>query len=89
MTRLPSPSCVLYAGRAPSARDGDVAVGHDHETRAGAGRTSDVEEFEQAIVDLARVIGHTAIETEMRDEYVPVIRYLAQARRALREIYGK
>ena len=66
-----------------------MTVGYDHETRAGAGRTSDAEEFEQAIIDLARVIVHSAIETEMRDEYVPVIRYLAQARHALREIYGK
>jgi hypothetical protein len=66
-----------------------VTVAHDYETRAGAGRNSDAEEFEQAIIDLARVIGHTAIETEMRQEYVPVIRHLAYARRALREIYGK
>lgn len=66
-----------------------VAVAHDYETRAGAGRNSDAEEFEQAIIDLARVIGITAIETEMRREYVPVIRHLANARRALREIYGK
>jgi hypothetical protein len=70
--------------------DGEVVtVMRDYETRTGAGRKSDVEEFEQAIIDLARVIGNTAIETEMRDEYVPVIRYLAHARRALREIYGK
>ena len=55
----------------------------------GAGRISDAEEFEQAIIDLARVIGNTAIETEIGREYVPVIRYLAQARRALREIYAK
>ncbi len=66
-----------------------MAVSHDHATRAGAGRYSDAEELEQAIVDLARVIGNTAIETEMREEYVPVILHLAHARRALREIYGK
>lgn len=66
-----------------------MTVAYDHEARAGAGRNSDAEEFEQAIIDLARVIGYTAIEMEMREEYVPVILHLAHARRALREIYGK
>ena len=66
-----------------------MTVMRDYETRAGVGRQSDAEEFEKAIVDLARMIGITAIETEMRHEYLPVIRYLAHARRALREIYGK
>ena len=66
-----------------------VTVMSDYDRRAGAGRMSDAEEFEQAIIDLARMIGSTAIETEMRQEYVPVIRHLAQARLALRAIYGK
>ena len=61
----------------------------DYETRAGAGRKSDAEEFERAILDLARAIVNTAVEAEMRDEYAPVVRYLAHAQRALREIYGK
>ena len=60
-----------------------------YEARAGAGRKSDAEEFEQAILDLARVIVNTAVEAEMRNEYAPVVRYLAHAHRALREIYGK
>ena len=61
----------------------------DYETRAGAGRKSDAEEFEQAILDLARAIVNTAVEAEMRNEYAPVVRYLAHAQRALREIYAK
>jgi hypothetical protein len=66
-----------------------VTVTRDYGTRAGGGRKSDTEEFEQAIIDLARLIANTAVETDIRDEYVPVIRHLAQARRALRTIYGK
>ena len=61
----------------------------DYETRAGAGRKSDAEEFEQAILGLARTIVNTAVEAEMRNEYAPVVRYLAHAHRALREIYAK
>ena len=51
-----------------------MAVARDYETRAGAGRISDAEEFEQAIIDLARAIGNTAIETEMRRELCPQLR---------------
>ena len=61
----------------------------DYETRAGAGRKSDAEAFEQAILDLARAIVNTAVEAEMRNEYAPVVRYLAHAHKALREIYAK
>lgn len=66
-----------------------MTVMRDYEKRAGAGRQSHAEDFEQAIIDLARVIGNTAIDAEMRKEYVPVILHLAHARRALRELYGK
>ena len=59
----------------------------DYKTRAGAGRKSDAEEFERAILDLARAIVNAAVEAEMRNEYAPVVRYLAHAQRALREIY--
>ena len=61
----------------------------DYGTRAGAGRRSDAEEFERAILDLARAIVKAAVEAEMRNEYAPVVRYLAHAQRALREIYAK
>ena len=61
----------------------------DHKTRAGAGRKSDAEEFERTILDLARAIVNTAVESEMRNEYAPVVRHLAHAQRALREIYAK
>jgi hypothetical protein len=73
---------VVGPGVSPSAL-------HDYHTRAGAGRRSDAEDFEKAILDLARVIVYTAVQAEMRNEYAPVIRYLAHAHRALREIYGK
>lgn len=59
------------------------------EQRAGAGRRSHVEEFDQAITDLARVIYVTATEDELRKEYAPVLVHLAHARRALRQQFGK
>jgi hypothetical protein len=65
------------------------AVYRPYEERMGAGRVSDAEEIEQAIIDLARVIGVTAIETEMRAEYAPVVWHLVHARRALRAAFGK
>ena len=66
-----------------------TTAGYDYETRAGAGRRSDAEDIEQAIIDLARLIATTAVATELRNQYAPVISHLAHARRALREIYGK
>ena len=60
-----------------------------YDDRAGAGRRSDVEQFDEAITDLARVIALTAIASELGQEYAPVVAHLAQARRALRDVFGK
>jgi hypothetical protein len=60
-----------------------------YRNRAGADRQSAAEEIEQAIIDLARVIGIVAIEAEAVDLYSPVIGHLVKARRALRDAFGK
>jgi len=60
-----------------------------YRNRAGADRRSDCEEIEQAIIDLARVIGVIAIEAEAVELYSPTIGHLVKARRALRDAFGK
>lgn len=58
------------------------------QNRTGANRLSDAEEFDQAITDLARVIGLTAIESELTTEYSKVVGHLVKARRELRAAFG-
>jgi hypothetical protein len=60
-----------------------------HRNRAGANIQSAAEEIEQAIIDLARVVGVVAIEAESVELYTPVIGHLVKARRALRDAFGK
>jgi hypothetical protein len=61
----------------------------DYETRQGGDLVSPIEELDEAITDLARVVWHTARDSEMAIEFMPVIGHLIKARRSLREVYGK
>jgi hypothetical protein len=51
-------------------------------------RLSDAEMIDQAITDLALIIGTTAIESEASLLYAPVLSHLVKARRALRAAFG-
>jgi hypothetical protein len=61
----------------------------DYESRQGGDLVSPIEELDEAITDLARVVWHTARDSEMAVEFMPVIGHLIKARRSLREVYGK
>ena len=58
-------------------------VQRDYATRAGVGRRSDAERFEEEIIRLAREICLAALASELSAEYTPVVRHLLKARRAL------
>jgi hypothetical protein len=61
----------------------------DYESRQGGDLVSPVEDLDEAITDLARVVWYTARDWEMSAELAPVIAHLIRARRSLREVYGK
>ena len=61
----------------------------DYATRAGVGRQSDVERFEEEIIRLARDMCLVATASELSAEYAPVLSHLVKARRALREALNK
>jgi hypothetical protein len=59
------------------------SVQRDYETRAGGGRQSDAERFEEEIIRLTREICLAALTSELSVEYTPVVRHLLKARQAL------
>ena len=64
-------------------------VHRDYATRAGVGRRSDAERFEEEIIRLARDICLAAMASELSAEYAPVLTHLVKARRALRVAFDK
>jgi hypothetical protein len=64
-------------------------VERSYTTRAGVGRQSDAERFEEEITRLARDICVAALASELATEYGPVLTHLVQARRALRSAFDK
>ena len=63
------------------------SVQRDYATRAGAGRQSDAERFEEEIIRLTREICLAALSSELSVEYTPVVRHLLKARRALQSAF--
>ena len=64
-------------------------VQRDYETRAGVGRKSDAERFEEEITRLGRDIVLAALASELSAEYAPVVTHLLRARTALRAAFEK
>ena len=58
-------------------------------TRAGVGRKSDAERFEEEITRLGRDIVLAALASELSAEYAPVVTHLLRARTALRAAFDK
>ena len=64
-------------------------VHRDYETRAGVGRQSDAERFDEEITRLGREMVLAALTSELSAEYAPVVTHLVRARKALRAAFDK